>query len=159
MKPHSIRRAAIPLLIVGAACRPADGPHRTEDLAAIRALDDAYVAAVEAHDWEGLAALFKEDGVLLPPNEAAVVGRTAILDRGKGLDLAAVDYSHTEIDIGGTSGVAYLQGSYTTSITLGSGAGPYEDSGKYLWILERQPDGVWLIEKAIWNSDLPLPSM
>jgi uncharacterized protein (TIGR02246 family) len=139
------------------SCRPAGSPHRTEDLAAIRALDEAYVEAVIALDWEGLAALFKTDGVLMPPNEATVTGRAALRERGENFNIAAVKYTHTEIDVGGASGVAYLHGTYAIELTFEDDTATYEDVGKYLWILERQPDGEWLIEKVMWNSDMPLP--
>jgi ketosteroid isomerase-like protein len=33
---------------------------------------------------------------------------------------------------------------------------PFQESGKYVVILQKQPDGSWLVVVDIWNSDLPL---
>ena len=34
--------------------------------------------------------------------------------------------------------------------------GSVSDTGKYVEIWRKEPDGSWLIDQVIWNSDLPL---
>jgi ketosteroid isomerase-like protein len=33
----------------------------------------------------------------------------------------------------------------------------YAQTGKYLWILKRQPDGSWKIARGMWSSNHPPP--
>ena len=51
--------------------------------------------------------------------------------------------------------LAYVLGTYTMTIVPPGAPGPIEDSGKYIEIRRRQPDGSWLISTDIFNSDLP----
>jgi ketosteroid isomerase-like protein len=43
------------------------------------------------------------------------------------------------------------------SIAPKAGGTPMEDAGKYLVILQRQPDGGWKVTRDIDNSSRPLP--
>ena len=44
------------------------------------------------------------------------------------------------------------------TLTPKAGGEPTEDSGKWLGILKRQPNGSWKVHRDIWNSDKPFPS-
>lgn len=126
-----------------------------KDVAAIRAVDAAYVKAVMARDWEALAALLTPDGVVMPPNQPEVVGRGPNLARLRGFNLTSVEYAHVPGHVDGKGNVAYLQGSYTIKMTFPNVPQPLIDRGKYLWVLKKQSNGTWLIERIIWNTDLP----
>ncbi len=154
MRFRSILPVVLPLAIVLTGCQPQVSQLSDENLAAVRAVDDAYVAAVMATDWNGLVALLTPAGVFMPPNETAVEGRAANLRRLQTFDLTSVDYAHTQIDVSGAAGVAYIQGTFSLSMTLTNVEEPLTDSGKYLWVLLKQPTGEWLIDKVIWNTDL-----
>ena len=52
---------------------------------------------------------------------------------------------------------AFARMTYTETLTPKAGGEPTEDSGRWLVIYERQPDGAWKIYLEIWNSDRPLP--
>jgi uncharacterized protein (TIGR02246 family) len=102
-------------------------------------------------DAEGLAAMYAEDAVMLPPNEPAIFGRDAIRaafrDTFGTLDLKAdIEALETVID----GDLAYVAGRYR----MWTGDGVLVDRGKYLEIW-RASDGQWLIHRDIHNSSLP----
>ena len=61
----------------------------------------------------------------------------------------------TEID--GRGDLAYVRGTYAMTIMPEGAPEPIREIGKYVVILQKQPDGSWLVVVDIWNSDLPLP--
>ena len=109
-------------------------------------------------DAEGLASLYTEDTLLLPPNSARVVGRkgtkefwgTAISDMGvrdavlKTEELVGSGDTYTEV------------GSYTLMLRP-TEQEAVEDKGKYVVIWKQTGDG-WKLHRDIWNSDLPPPT-
>ena len=102
-----------------------------------------YAEAYNRHDAAALAALYAEDGLLLPPDRALVRGRRAIEKfwknhMGTGLTLKILERSV------GTD-VAYLVGNYSF---------PGEpDAGKFLVCLKRGKTGGWQIGADMWNSN------
>ena len=50
---------------------------------------------------------------------------------------------------------AYETGLYSVNMKH-KGQAPVSDKGKYIVIWEKQSDGQWLMDKDIWNSDLPV---
>lgn len=102
-----------------------------------------YTDAYNRHDAVALAALYAQDGVLLPPGRALVRGRRAIEEfwkkhMGAGLALKILERS-VGTDIG------YLVGNYSF---------PGEpDSGKFLVCLKRGKTGGWQIGADMWNSN------
>jgi uncharacterized protein (TIGR02246 family) len=107
-----------------------------------------------AGDHQGLAGLYTDDGVLMPPNAPAVRGRTAIREfvaaMGK---ITVMELELVELD--GRDDLAYVAGKYRMALQLPGMASPVEDRGKYLEIRRRGSDGVWRIARDMFNSDLP----
>jgi len=120
-----------------------------------RAGDESYVTGVRTQDWNALVAVFAPDVVYMPPNRPAVLDRAANLSRFQAREWESVEYAHTVIDIRGASGVANVYGSYSVTIDLSDVDEPITDAGKYLSVLLELSNGEWLIDKMIWNSDLP----
>ena len=81
---------SIAILVLGAssACRPEGGGGTEgaraavslspEDVARIRSADSAFMAAANAGDADGVAAVYAEEGSLLAPNLPPQKGRAAI---------------------------------------------------------------------------------
>ncbi len=119
----------------------------------LSASGSTWMEAFNSHDAEGLAALYTQDAVFLPPNAPAVFGRDAI--RATHQEFFAtgdlkIDIEALETVIDGQ--LAYVAGRYrlwTDDATL-------VDRGKYIEIW-RAIDGQWLIHRDIYNSSLPLP--
>lgn len=156
---HMAASARIGLLVglVAAGCAP--GAATTDlsemDRAAIRALDERFRTVVLARDWVGLEALYKSDAMLLPPNADAVRGAQAIAKRFASTGLEIKEFTTRSEHIAGHSGRATNRGTYTLVFAVVGNPTPVRDPGKYVWVLERQPDGSWRITIDIWNSNAP----
>jgi uncharacterized protein (TIGR02246 family) len=125
-------------------------------MAAHEATSQAWLEAARAGDWAAAAATYTEDAVLLPPNQATVVGRSNIQEAlGAFPPITAIDLQVTEVE--GRGDLAYVIGTYTMTVAP-EGADPITDSGKYLEIRRKQADGSWLLTHDMYSSDLPLPS-
>ena len=157
MRTRSVMLGALALCVVTTACQPPAqeaGWLSEEDLAAIRAADEAWIQAFRANDDAALAALYSEDAVIMPPNGPAVEGRAAIQAYYEGVN--ATEFTESIIEIDGCHGVAYIRGTSST-VSIGEDGEQVTESDKWLGILRRQADGSWLFTIEIWNSVLPRP--
>jgi uncharacterized protein (TIGR02246 family) len=151
---HIVRPATIAVLVVLAACAPPPGPAElsAEDLDAIESVTAAWSEAFDARDWDGLAATYTEDALLLPPNSPAVEGREAIKAFFAGFPTVdSLDLEIVEID--GRGDLAYVRGVYR--MTIPSEGEAIVDTGKYIEIRRRDADGAWRLHLDIFNSDNP----
>lgn len=120
-----------------------------EDVRTILALDRAFQDAIAGGDWEALREVYAEDAVHMPPEGASVEGLDGIValygERNPGGGLSEF---HTATDvIHGDDTIGYHRGTWTASGPDG------EMSGKFLWVLRRQPDGSWRIVTDMFTSD------
>ena len=114
------------------------------DLRRINHGTETFAKAVLSRDWKTVAALYVDDGVLYPPGETAVKGRTGIEACLTALPPMA-DFKLRNTKVDGRDDVAYIQGTYTFSEAPTAGSTPGQESGYFLEIRRRQPDGRWLI--------------
>ncbi len=126
------------------------------DRTAIRQADENDMKLMNAKDWKGDSALYAEDAVLLPPNQAAVQGRASIQAWMEAFPPFS-NFQEQSLEIEGQGDLAYDRGTYSMTVTL-PGAAPIEDRGKYLTIWRKQADGSWMVHRGTFNSDLPLPA-
>jgi ketosteroid isomerase-like protein len=126
-----------------------------KDRLANSATSKTWLAAAQARDWRTVALLYTEDAILMPPNGPPVVGRENI--RAWFADFPPLSRFHTEtLEVVGCGDLSYLRGRYELTFEV-EGSNPVSDTGKYLEIRRRQPDGSWLLSRDTFNSDLPLP--
>jgi ketosteroid isomerase-like protein len=141
------RLLAIPLVLAVTTAAPAADPavQPTVELPAplARVLTD-YEAAWQKKDAAALAALFAEDGFVLPSGHPPVRGRAAIekhyTGAGGPLFLRALAFA-TEGSVG------YIIGGYT-----GDKSRP--DEGKFTLTLRKAADGRWLIMSDMDNTNV-----
>ena len=125
----------------------------------IRKIDDVTQAAVNAalaRDFATWAALFLDDAVIYPPNEPAVKGRPAIrawLEKFPPM----TEFKLNNQKVEGREDLAYVLGTYAMTTILPGAPGPVKDSGKFVTVVRRQPDGRWLAAVDMFSSDLPPP--
>jgi uncharacterized protein (TIGR02246 family) len=125
----------------------------------LRKIDEATQTAMKAalaKDFATWAALFLDDAVLNPPNEPAVKGRAAIrawLEKFPPI----TEFKLNNEKVEGRDDLAYVLGIYTMTITPAGAPGPVKDSGKFVTVVRRQPDGTWLAAVDMFSSDLPPP--
>ena len=127
-----------------------------DDLAAIHQAQENDVKLTNAQDWKGDLALYTEDAILMPPNQAAVQGQ-APLEAWLEADPPISNLQEESLEIEGQGNLAYDRGTYSMTVTH-VGKAPIEDHGKYLTVWRKQAGGSWKISRAIFNSDLPLPA-
>ena len=124
------------------------------DEQAIRGIVDRWMQLVKAKDAAAIAALYAEDGALMPPNAPMAKGRAAIqqswaaMMQTPGFDL---NIAPEQILLASSGDMALDRGTY--SLTVAPGATP-TDSGKYV-VVWRKIDGEWKAAADIFNSDLP----
>ena len=109
-----------------------------------------------AADSEGLANLYAEDALVMPPGGPAVAGRPAIktflgaMSAGaKAGGISLKQGSVTGSDVSGDMG--WISGTYTIQDSTGT----MIDSGNYITVHHRT-NGSWLYVRDIWNSDRPV---
>ena len=151
-------------VLVLAACGSRSGDSRSalpaelsgSDLAGIRRTDSAFVAAANAGDVDGVAAVYADDAALLPPNLPPQRGRTAIRGFWGGfLKAYTISFEVTADVTEGRGDLAYNVGHYRLTAVPKEKANPgMADEGKFVEILKRQPDGTWKYVVDIYNSNL-----
>ena len=159
---------ALPLLIFAAsACAPTEEQAETPaeeaaataaDVEALKALEGTVVAAFKAGESDPLAALYPEGVVVLAPNQPALVGKVTVLAWLQGFyDQFTVDEFTSPVEEVVVAGAwAFSRGTFSWLLTPKAGGEPVADSGKFIVIWRRVPDG-WKRAMVIWNSDTPLP--
>ena len=136
--------------------QPQAPPSQEEVTAAVNAIWDEYEASVIAGDVDRWIAQWTDDGVQMPPNEPLVEGKELIYAR-VGANMAAGptdEFVITPLETTSAGDWAYSRGVYTVAFPLGDGEQGFLD-GKFMTILQRQPDGSWKIHRDIFNSNVP----
>lgn len=130
------------------------------DLEAIDRVRKTHVAALNAGDAEAWSAQFTEDGVQMPPNAPANVGRTMIGSWSRAfLDQFRLQFSLAVDEVRVLGEWAFERGDYTISLNPKAGGPTMQDIGKYITIYQRKPGDTWRIARDIWNSSNPPPGM
>ena len=165
MRSHLRVLALLSLSVAFTMCAPAPEEEEPEsqamveaDLEMISDLREVYATAVNAGDVDRLTDSFTEDAVVMPPNEPVVTGYEAIelwFQANFEEFTAELTVSSEEVEV--VDEWAFDRGTYTLTLTPKAEGEPIEDNGKYIDILQKQPDGSWKYTRTIWNSDRPLP--
>jgi len=144
---------AVGLVLVASACaiESSGNPEGlgAEDEAIIAAIPEQHASSFVSGELAAVVATYTEDAVVMLPNEATIVGRTAIGD-WFAANPRLIGYNAPMTEIDGRGDLAVARGSYSLAFQDGG-----SDAGKYVYVLRNQPDGTWRIAWAIWNSDLP----
>jgi len=126
------------------------------DAKAIKDVAKAYRKASVDGDVKALMALYADNAIEMPPNEAALKGKASIeahyrkqMEKAK---LTSLDFTHLDTQASGDIG--YDVGSYTQTLRPASG-GEMKDSGHYTVVLKKT-GGAWKVTSAIYNSDRPV---
>jgi uncharacterized protein (TIGR02246 family) len=165
---HSSVLLCLAVLASGTACKPQGGKPADEggsvpslsaaDLAGIRSVDSAFMAAANAGDADQVAEVYAEDGSVLAPNLPPQKGRDAVRAFWGGfLDAYTVRFEITSDTIEGRGDLAYNQGHYRfTAVPKAKGVPGIADEGKFLEILKKQRDGSWKYVVDMYSSNLTL---
>lgn len=129
------------------------------DLQALDKLREWHIASVNHGDAESLATAFAGDGVQLPPNAPANVGREAIRTWASALFAAfRAQFVLSVEEIRVLGDWAFERGTYRMTLIPRAGGEPATERGKYLTLYEKRLGTAWSMARDIWNSDSPLPA-
>jgi uncharacterized protein (TIGR02246 family) len=119
------------------------------DLTTVDGLKAELVHAFEQGDAALAASLYEPGARLLPPGAAVITGEDAVREFFEKRFAAGSDGGVLEtVRMDDYGDVAVEEGRY------GRRAGEeLLDSGKYLAVFRRQPDGTWRWATDMWNSD------
>jgi ketosteroid isomerase-like protein len=123
-------------------------PQTADQSAELAALTDQWEEALNAGDAAGIAAIYAEDCVLMPPNAELGTGRSFAKAMFGGMIEAGLTGELDTLVASAAGGVGYHAGTYW----LAAPDGTIVDRGKYMegW---QKVDGEWKIVHDIWNSD------
>jgi uncharacterized protein (TIGR02246 family) len=120
---------------------------------AIAAGDESFMAAVKRGDAAGLAALYTENGQVLPPNGDFVKGKGAIQMFWQAvMDMGIKEAKLEIVEVEGYGDTA----TEISTFTLYGEGGEELDKGKYMVIWKRE-GGQWKLHRDIFNSSMPAP--
>ena len=150
--------AAFFVLVLVAACQAPPPPEMTDaDRAAIDALVAEYQAKAMAGDWDAWTALWTQDAVYMVPDMPVLEGREAIRASMDAFPEPPSELGVSITAVGGVGGLAWVRATYHMTIPAFEDVPEMTEVGKFLWVLEKQPDGRWLIDSEAYNSDSPPP--
>jgi uncharacterized protein (TIGR02246 family) len=128
----------------------------TNEAEAINKLRSDHSAAYNAGDTAALVGFFTDDAVLMPPNNLVVVGKEAIESRYQlTFTHFTAEHNHLSDEIKVMGDYAFERGTYEVKMIPKAGGESVQDKGKYIAILQRQPNDTWKFARLIWNSDNP----
>jgi uncharacterized protein (TIGR02246 family) len=148
--------SAVAFLLPIFACQ-APPPERLSeaDRAAIDGLVANYDAAIRAGDWAAMAELWTEDAVYQIPDAPALVGREAMVaDFQRIIEPPSENYVRISAS-DGSGKWAWARGTWLFATAATEEMSEVRREGSFLWVLERQPDGRWLIDTECYNLDAP----
>jgi uncharacterized protein (TIGR02246 family) len=142
--------AALGLCSFGASAAGSGG-----DVAALHAVDQAWVKAFNSNDPEAVAKLYDENAILFPPGAPPAKGRAAIrATLAKEMAGAAKDGISFALDPKPDGGVSGNMGWVSGTYTVKDKSGKVLDVGKYLSVSTKK-GGKWMYIRDTWNSDGP----
>ena len=121
--------------------------------AAIVAGVESFMDAFRRGDAEGLAALYTENGQVMPPNSDFVTGRQAVQMFWQAvMDMGIKEAKLEILEVEGHGDTAIE----VSTFTLLGEEGQVLDKGKYM-IIWKQEEGQWKLHRDIFNSSMPAP--
>ncbi len=123
------------------------------DVAAMHAVDQAWLKGYNAGDADALAALYDEQALLMPPGAPAQHGRAAIraflaADVAASAKAGITFHLGANPDGGANGDMGWVSGTYSVT----DKSGKVIDTGKYLSVSKKQ-GGKWRYIRDTWNSD------
>ena len=147
--------AATMLLLAG--CQAATAPDSRSAQAAQQDIGDMHSALLKAYNTKdalGVAAVYSDDAILMPPNLAPVKSKIAVSDFMRQMlapPFGSILLNYAETVVSGD--YAFSSGYYTVLRADGTTL----DTGKFVEVLKNESN-TWHIYRDIYNSDMVAPT-
>jgi uncharacterized protein (TIGR02246 family) len=116
----------------------------------IDALNATFAQGLEKGDAEAVASVYAPDARIFPPGEDALSGPAIQAYWQGAIDSGLTGGALETVSLEELGDVAIEEGRYEVRV-----GGDVVDTGKYLVVHRRQPDGSWKLARDIWNSSRP----
>lgn len=118
--------------------------------AEITAMEDAFAAAMNAHDPDAVVAYYADDAQSMPPNKPTRVGKAAIREAMESIktDSSGMTEAFTVKEVWAAGDIAVEIGAYEVS----NAEGEVVKTGKYMSLFEKR-DGKYICIRDIYNAD------
>jgi uncharacterized protein (TIGR02246 family) len=113
----------------------------------IDALNATFAQGLEKGDANVVASVYAPDARILPPGAEALTGPAIQAYWQGAIDSGMTDGALETVSFEEHGDVALEEGRYEVRA-----GGEVVDTGKYLVVHRRQPDGTWRLGLDIWNS-------
>jgi len=123
------------------------------ELQAMRAAANSYSAAWLSGDADAVMATFVDEPVLSPSGLPYLEGRQAARDFWFPADSPSTTVTRFEIEeleAARSGDLGYVRGTFVLAFNYAGMS--YENRGKYVSLLGKQPDGSWLITHHLWDD-------
>lgn len=132
-------------------------PVFAQDVSAVSQASQKFASALSAGDASSAAAMFTDDGYLLPPGRKELKSKPEIQMYLGALTRAVQNLQYTTVDVQPIGDSAAREvGSFSFKTKGRQGAGPQDVSGKYL-LLWVKSGGDWKISAEMWSRNGPGP--
>ena len=141
-------------LTILTACQSNDlhsAPLGEADLAALTALDDVALRALETREWEPYGSLVTDDVRWMWPRRGDLVGWSDIEEAVSAL-LPLNSMTTSNRRFSGSGDLAYRTVDYVMHFPVAGSTDENLQAGKLITVYRRGPDGNWLIETEMWNQ-------
>jgi uncharacterized protein (TIGR02246 family) len=122
-----------------------------EDVRAIEALHDRWVADERAGNATAVLDLCDDDVLWLPPGGRPMRGRQTILQWLSGPAVRLHDVTLSNLAIAGEGRVAWKTCEFVTTYKVEGARLPLADRGSHLWVLRKTDAGLWRVVVATWT--------
>ena len=141
------------LVVLALFCVDASAAEANADVAAMHAVDQAWLKAYNSADGDALASLYDEKAILMPPGAPAAQGRAAIraylaADSAASAKAGVTFHLGANPDGGVNGEMGWVSGTYSVT----DKAGKVVETGKYLSVSKKE-GGKWMYVRDTWNSD------
>ncbi len=125
-----------------------------DEVEAIRDMETTHGAQILDGDLDARQADLAEDVVVVLPNRPPIVGRSAVREFRAGFP-PMHDHEFQVEEIFGCGDMALARGTYSMVVSVEGEPEPMRDSGSWIHVLRKQPDGRWLIVRDMVSSHGP----
>jgi len=129
-----------------------------DDITAIKEVLNQYAVGANTGDFDLWISLWADDGVRMPPDAPAQIGKEQIREGQKpGFDQMNLDITIHIVEAKVYGDLGLTRCTYTLKVTPKAGGETIiaMPDGKALTLYERQSDGSWKIIYDIFNSNVP----